>query len=355
MYESALTMNSNACDSVIVHMVTTLYVCIHACMYVCYMCESALKMYSNRMYVHTHAYFWTRELTCSTKDSGSISNAPIPDMHIHIQTKTGYIYIYIYTRTHKYFHAVTHVLCQELKDSIATILFRSNAPISDMHIHIQTKTRYIHIYTHMHIYMHMHILTRELTCSAKNSDFTSTIIFRSNAPIPGMHMHIQTKTGYIHTNIYIHIHIYVCMYLYTHKYFHAVTHVLCQELRLHFDDPFQVKCTDTENLFQWLYVYVCVCMYVCMYFEDPFQVKCTGTKMYICMYVCNVYMYVCMHTNVCIYICMCNKRYQEPFPKAAYVYVYVCMHTYVCIYICMCNKHTVTYMHVYTRRTQIRI
>jgi hypothetical protein len=34
MYESALTMYSNACDSVIVHMVTTLYVCMYICMYV---------------------------------------------------------------------------------------------------------------------------------------------------------------------------------------------------------------------------------------------------------------------------------------------------------------------------------
>ena len=50
----------------------------------------------------------------------------------------------------------------------------------------------------------------------------------------------------------------------------------------------------------YMYMYVCVCMYVCMY-----VCMCT----YICVYVC---MYVCVCICVCVNICVC-------------LYVYVCM------------------------------
>jgi len=65
-------------------------------------------------------------------------------------------------------------------------------------------------------------------------------------------------------------------------------------------------------------MYVCVYMYEC-----------------VCMYVCNVHMRACrVCCNVCVYACMCMH-------VCGYVRMYVCMHVYMHVF----NEYVCVYIH----------
>jgi len=85
-----------------------------------------------------------------------------------------------------------------------------------------------------------------------------------------------------------------------------------------------------------MYVYVCMCGYVCMY-------SCVCICMYVYIYVCVsvcTYVYVCMYVWVCMYMSMyvCTCIYIYICVRLC-TYVYVCMYVstsmYVCIYVCV--------------------
>jgi hypothetical protein len=184
-------------------------------------------------------------------------------VHVHVHT---HIYAYIYKTTHICLHAhtyvclythtlATHVGKRHLQTSFTLVCITH----SHTSIHIQI---HIHIYTHSHTHMYIHIHIQIYT-------LTHTY----------MYIHIQI---YTHTHTYIYIYIHALAYLggekiiksVCHKYAHSI--VLCSFLDCPLYVCFQSICIQIcvhEYYFvsafpafgmYALYIYMCVCMYVCM-------------------------------------------------------------------------------------------
>jgi len=98
---------------------------------------------------------------------------------------------------------------------------------------------------------------------------------------------------------------------------------------------------DTRNVCMYVYICMCVCMYVfimyvfimyvCMYLLCIYYVLCVYVCVHVCMYVC---VYVCMYecVHVCMYVLMC---------VCMYIYIYICMYVYVRVHVFL--SHPLTY------------
>jgi hypothetical protein len=228
--------------------------------------------------------------------------------------------------------------------------------------HIHTHTQHIHVYMHwlMQVHYRLHTL-RQNACG---------------------HTHIYTQTEWheLHTHVHAYMHIHTkhtCVYAQVRYRLHTLRQNSCghqQRRRWH----------------QVLFMYVCVCMYVCG-FQQAQKTK-SGTVhacMYVCMYVwaaegwhhvrsCDLCMYVCMH--VCMYVNIssgamtlgtffqCMNTYMHIRPREHIAHTYRHKYTtyiyntytslvivYACIYACMWAKrhrNQSTYIYVPTGKNK---
>ena len=93
------------------------------------------------------------------------------------------------------------------------------------------------------------------------------------------------------------------------------------------------------NMFQCMYVYVCMCMcawvyvYMCIYVYICVYMRIclcgyVYTRICVCVYVCmRIYVYVYVYICMCIYVYVCT---------CVYMYICICVYVYICVYVCVC-------------------
>jgi hypothetical protein len=149
--------------------------------------------------------------------------------------------------------------------------------------------------------------------------------------------------------LYIYVYMYIYIYTHTHRLQYlpwelgSLKHLVelaYQSNELDTPTP-EILATGAQGILQYirkvLYVYVCmcVCMYLCTRHPAVYKKGTIHVCMYVCMYAQCILQYIrkVLYMYVCMYVCMYVQCILQYIRKV--LYMYVCM--YVCMYSASCS------------------